>query len=402
MAMRPSLPQDPPTQYGIHRMVLQHVQHRRPRRRWVLKGFHGRRLAALFATYPDARLIWVHRDPVQTLASQITAFGQLNECLAGSIDWDAYAVEQIESSRRNFHAYLEDPLVDDPRIHHVPLPPSSSRPGRDDPRLLRTLRRRRSPPTAEAAMREYLATNRGDRYGRFEYSHRRPARRRGRAARASSPRTASASASTSRRGATDVAYGDGADDEALRAAWHELLRPARGPRATWRSRTPARPTRSSGPTRSATSPRTSARPSTSPSRPRTPATPPSTPSAGRPGSSAATTPTSSTCRRGSTAPRSTASPVTGAPPGSSTSPCRGPAPRRTSTTGPTTPTSTSPSATRRRRTSSATISSPRPTAASSLHIGGPGAGPELAPHHAGVAQALHPPGLRRAGTRSRR
>src|SRR5262245_14673668 len=35
MAMRPSLPQDPVTQYGIHRMVLQHVQHGRPERYWV-------------------------------------------------------------------------------------------------------------------------------------------------------------------------------------------------------------------------------------------------------------------------------------------------------------------------------------------------------------------------------
>jgi Sulfotransferase family len=169
MAMRPSLPQDPPTQYRIHRMVLQHVQHRRPPRRWVLKGFHGRRLAALFATYPDARLVWVHRDPVQTLASQITAFGQLNECLAGSIDWDAYAVEQIESSRRNFHAYLEDPLVDDPRIHHVPYREFVADPVGT---ILGFYERAGVEVTAiaEAAMGEYLATNRGDRYGRFSYS----------------------------------------------------------------------------------------------------------------------------------------------------------------------------------------------------------------------------------------
>ena len=80
----PRLPQDPVAQYRIHRMVLQHVQFGRPEQRWVLKGFHGRRLAALFDTYPDACVIWVHRDPVQVIASQITAFGQINECLAGS------------------------------------------------------------------------------------------------------------------------------------------------------------------------------------------------------------------------------------------------------------------------------------------------------------------------------
>ncbi len=43
MLMRPTLPQDHAVQYGIHRMVLQHVQHTRPPKRWVLKGWHTRR-----------------------------------------------------------------------------------------------------------------------------------------------------------------------------------------------------------------------------------------------------------------------------------------------------------------------------------------------------------------------
>ena len=68
-------------------MMLQHCQYARPEKYWVLKGFHGRRLATLFDTYPDACMIWVHRDPVQLIASQITLFGQINESLAGSLDW---------------------------------------------------------------------------------------------------------------------------------------------------------------------------------------------------------------------------------------------------------------------------------------------------------------------------
>ena len=48
------LPADPHAQYAIHRKMLQAIQHGRPERRWVLKGFHGPRLDALFATYPDA------------------------------------------------------------------------------------------------------------------------------------------------------------------------------------------------------------------------------------------------------------------------------------------------------------------------------------------------------------
>jgi hypothetical protein len=169
MTMRPTLPQDPSAQYKIHRMMLQHVQHGRPPRQWALKGFHGHRLRALFDTYPDACVIWVHRDPVQIIASQIVAFGQINECLAGSLDWDAYAVALLESSRRTFHAHLHEPLVDDPRIHHVPYAAFVRRPVE----TIREFYERYAvpfPPETERAMRAYLDDNRSDRHGTFEYS----------------------------------------------------------------------------------------------------------------------------------------------------------------------------------------------------------------------------------------
>lgn len=164
-----NFPQDHHAQYTLHRMMLQHIQHTRAPKRWVLKGFHGRRLRALFHTYPDARIVWVHRDPVQVLASQIVAFGQINESLAGTLDWTQYAKDTIEGSRANFHAYLSDPLVDDPRIHHVRYRDFVADPvvtigGFYDFAGL--------PFTAETekAMRDYLATNRSDRYGKFTYS----------------------------------------------------------------------------------------------------------------------------------------------------------------------------------------------------------------------------------------
>lgn len=161
--------QDHHAQYALHRMMLQHIQYTRPPKRWVLKGFHGRRLQALFDTYPDARIVWVHRDPVQVLASQIVAFGQINESLAGTLDWTRYAEDTIEGSRSNFHAYLTDPLVDDPRIHHVRYrdfvaDPVATICGFYDFAGLAF------PAVVEKAMRDYLVTNRGDRYGKFTYS----------------------------------------------------------------------------------------------------------------------------------------------------------------------------------------------------------------------------------------
>ncbi|QZT63930.1 sulfotransferase family protein [Mycolicibacterium austroafricanum] len=161
--------QDHQAQYALHRMMLQHIQYTRLPKRWVLKGFHGRRLRVLFDTYPDARIVWVHRDPVQVLASQIVAFGQINESLAGTLDWTQYAKATIEGSRANFHAYLTDPLVEDPRIHHVRYrdfvadPVATIGGFYDFAGVLFS-------DETEKAMRDYLVTNRGDRYGKFTYS----------------------------------------------------------------------------------------------------------------------------------------------------------------------------------------------------------------------------------------
>src|SRR4030095_10312418 len=37
------LPYDDEAQYRIHKMMLQQFQYKRPKKRWVLKGFHGHR-----------------------------------------------------------------------------------------------------------------------------------------------------------------------------------------------------------------------------------------------------------------------------------------------------------------------------------------------------------------------
>ncbi len=53
----------------LHREFLQHLQVRAPGR-WVLKApSHLGCLEALFAVYPDARIVWTHRDPLQVIPS---------------------------------------------------------------------------------------------------------------------------------------------------------------------------------------------------------------------------------------------------------------------------------------------------------------------------------------------
>lgn len=69
--------------YEAHRRTLQHLQHRHPGR-WVLKyPKHVFALDALIATYPDARLIWTHRDPAKTLPSVASLIGTFRSATPG-------------------------------------------------------------------------------------------------------------------------------------------------------------------------------------------------------------------------------------------------------------------------------------------------------------------------------
>jgi len=163
------LPLDSRAQYRIHKMMLQCCQFARPRKYWVLKGFHAGRLPELFETYPDARIVWVHRDPVQVIASTITFMAELQEMLAGPIDWDEHVSGFLNFARQNYRNALENPLVGDPRIHHVRYKDLLA----DPVATIRGFYERADVPFGqenEEAIRDYLRNNKADRYGKFHYS----------------------------------------------------------------------------------------------------------------------------------------------------------------------------------------------------------------------------------------
>ncbi|MFA5885836.1 MAG: sulfotransferase [Acidimicrobiia bacterium] len=63
---------DPAPVYAFHRRFVQVLQGGRPQA-WVFKSpMHLGRLPALFATYPDARILRTHRDPVKTMPSSVS------------------------------------------------------------------------------------------------------------------------------------------------------------------------------------------------------------------------------------------------------------------------------------------------------------------------------------------
>jgi hypothetical protein len=64
--------------YGFYRQVLQMLQWRNPRRRWLLKApSHMNYLPTIFEVFPDARVLLTHRDPVVAQASVTNMMGTL-------------------------------------------------------------------------------------------------------------------------------------------------------------------------------------------------------------------------------------------------------------------------------------------------------------------------------------
>jgi hypothetical protein len=160
---------DPTAQYRLHKAMLQQLQYLRPRKYWVLKGFHGFRLAEMFAAYPDATLVWLHRDPVQVAASRTMMMADIADGMFGAADLHALAKMHLDLTRAGVANTMSNPMVDDPRILHVRYSDFVAD-------QVETVRRyyefsgRELTPRAESAMRNYLADNRGDRHGKFRYS----------------------------------------------------------------------------------------------------------------------------------------------------------------------------------------------------------------------------------------
>lgn len=64
--------------YRYHKTVLQILQYRNPRRRWLLKApEHQVHLETLLKVYPDARIVQTHRDPIKCMASTTSLMGTL-------------------------------------------------------------------------------------------------------------------------------------------------------------------------------------------------------------------------------------------------------------------------------------------------------------------------------------
>jgi hypothetical protein len=92
-----SLTQDMSAVYRWHRQYLQHLQVDYARPRWVLKTpAHLAYLKALTTEYPDAAIVWTHRDPMDVMASLSSLVCTLRGAFSDHIDPAGFAAQEVE------------------------------------------------------------------------------------------------------------------------------------------------------------------------------------------------------------------------------------------------------------------------------------------------------------------
>jgi hypothetical protein len=167
------LSSDTRAHYAFHKKMLQTLQYGAEPARWVVKGAaHYTQLAEAFAAYPDAIVLWMHRDPVKAIPSRLGLEAVTAEGITGQpVDWAARASAQLAAAQRSLEAVLSDPLVDHPSVFHIRFGDWVG----DPVAIIRTVYQQfdlEFTREAEEGMKGWLADpkNRSDRYGKFRYS----------------------------------------------------------------------------------------------------------------------------------------------------------------------------------------------------------------------------------------
>lgn len=115
--------------YEHHKLVLQLLQWRGEKRRWVLKWpCHLVALPQLLEVYPNASFIATHRDPVQALASNCSLAAMLRRGTSEAVDLH----EVGQQMKAMIHTYLERLVAFDQsftgKIAHVDYTTAVARP----------------------------------------------------------------------------------------------------------------------------------------------------------------------------------------------------------------------------------------------------------------------------------
>jgi len=159
--------------YRFHREALQHLQWNTGKSRWVCKSPAAQHhLDAIFEVYPDARCIWAHRPVAHIVPSLASLSAIIFDTISGKPrDHGGWARAMAEGMKDAFDRLLENSLIDDPRIMHLPFREIAGDPIAAIGKIYEWAGLSVT-PQFEGRMQAWLADpdNRVDRYGRYPYS----------------------------------------------------------------------------------------------------------------------------------------------------------------------------------------------------------------------------------------
>lgn len=155
--------------YEYHRKFLQVLQHHAPGTWNVKKPSHALWLETIFQVYPDARVVWTHRDPFTATGSLCSIISLSHMGHMGKIDaeWLAqdYPWQAAEHANRimDFRdKYGEDKIID---VHYADLV--------EDPvgetRKLYAKLGDEWTPAAEAGVQQWVDDNPQNKFGKHDY-----------------------------------------------------------------------------------------------------------------------------------------------------------------------------------------------------------------------------------------
>jgi len=158
--------------FRFHRRMLQTLQWKHPRERWLLKApSHLSVLPALFAAYPDAHVVFTHRDPAKTVPSTVSLMATLRRMRRDDVDPRAIAQGTLGGVARGLEKMMAERASGAiPDAQFVDLRYADVM--RDPLAAIRTVYQRLDltlPPETEERMRAYLAAKPRAKHGAHRY-----------------------------------------------------------------------------------------------------------------------------------------------------------------------------------------------------------------------------------------
>jgi len=159
--------------FASHRRYLQLLQWRAPGAPWVLKSLYNMHYMDDFLrAYPDARIIWLHRDPIKALASGAHLSSVAGRASSDSIDPSLNARDAAHWSVIQHNRMVdvqERKLVPPERLINIHFADFVKDHAGTVKKIYAHFGRELS-PLAEQEMRDYVRENTAEKHGKHSYS----------------------------------------------------------------------------------------------------------------------------------------------------------------------------------------------------------------------------------------